>query len=200
MGKIMLGLKSCLLSAVAGTLLLTVGGCAKKAKKEFKERETRVTIQELEQRTFRERIPLQGIISPKEYAMISAKISGTLELLKVSEGDRRKAAVDKITDLGQVTVKAGIHPAEHQHQALGLSPRQIEHAAQQVLARRKCDLLARVAAAVDIVIGQLKGTDGRGARKDQLKCHRRPRHGQDHIGKDSRDENSAHPPDSLLGF
>ncbi|MBE6391093.1 MAG: efflux RND transporter periplasmic adaptor subunit [Lentisphaerae bacterium] len=110
MGKIMLGLKTCLLSAVAGTLLLTVGGCAKKAKKEFKERETRVTVQELEQRTFRERIPLQGIISPKEYAMISAKISGTLELLKVSEGDRRKAGdvlfgIDRQVLKNQVVVK-----------------------------------------------------------------------------------------------
>lgn len=106
----MLKLRDCFLSAVAGTLLFTAGGCAKKAKKDFKERETRVTVQELEKRTFRDRIPLQGIIAPKEHAMISAKISGTLELLKVSEGDRRKAGdvlfgIDRQVLKNQVVVK-----------------------------------------------------------------------------------------------
>ena len=100
----------CLLAAIAGSLLLGSAGCAKKEKKSFKERETRVSVQELEKRTFRERIPVQGVVSPVEYAMISAKISGTLELLKVSEGDRRKTGdvlfgIDRQVLKNQVVVK-----------------------------------------------------------------------------------------------
>ena len=57
-------LKVCLCGAVAGVVLFTGSGCGKKEQKSFKERETRVTVQELEKRTFRDRIPVQGIISP----------------------------------------------------------------------------------------------------------------------------------------
>ena len=103
-------LKVCLCGAVAGVVLFTGSGCGKKEQKSFKERETRVTVQELEKRTFRDRIPVQGIISPVEYAMISAKISGTVELLKVSEGDRRKTGdllfyIDRQVLKNQVVVK-----------------------------------------------------------------------------------------------
>ena len=99
-----------LCGALAGVILLSGSGCSKKEQKSFKERETRVTVQELEKRTFRDRIPVQGIISPVEYAMISAKISGTVELLKVSEGDRRKTGdvlfcIDRQVLKNQVVVK-----------------------------------------------------------------------------------------------
>ena len=78
----------CITAAVS---LLAVTGCKnKKQQKAFQERTTRVRVQGLEKRTFRERIPVQGTVSPSEYAVISAKIAGTLELLKVSEGNKLK--------------------------------------------------------------------------------------------------------------
>ena len=52
---------------------------------------------------------MQGTVWPVEYATISAKISGTLELLKVDEGDRRKKGdtlfgIDRQILKNQVTV------------------------------------------------------------------------------------------------
>ena len=76
--------------AAAGIILGSAGGCGKEQKKEVAERETRVTLQPLQKRIFQRRIPVQGTVWPVEYATISAKISGTLELLKVDEGDVRK--------------------------------------------------------------------------------------------------------------
>ena len=101
-----------LLCATAVAALFSVSGCkGKKEKKAFQERVTRVRVQELEQRTFQERIPVQGIVSPAEYATISAKISGTLEMLKVSEGDHLKTddvlfGIDQQVLKNQVVVKA----------------------------------------------------------------------------------------------
>ena len=66
------------------------GGCSKERQKNVAEREIRVTLQPLQKRIFRRQIPVQGTVWPVEYATISAKISGTLELLKVDEGDTRK--------------------------------------------------------------------------------------------------------------
>ena len=85
-------------------------GCKNKEKKEFRERSVRVSVQELTKRTFRKRLPIQGTVSAVEYAMISAKISGTLELLKVSEGDHRKTGdvlfgIDRQVLKNQVVVK-----------------------------------------------------------------------------------------------
>ncbi len=76
------------ISAAAAMLVLC--GCAEE-KKSYKERTTRVMVGKLEKRTFRQQIPLQGTVMPVEHAVISAKISGTLETFKVDEGDRRKA-------------------------------------------------------------------------------------------------------------
>ena len=68
-----------LLCVTAVAALFSVSGCkGKKEKKAFQERVTRVRVQELEKRTFQERNPVQGIVSPAEYATISAKITGTL--------------------------------------------------------------------------------------------------------------------------
>ena len=70
-----------LLFTAAGVLFGAGAGCSKEQKKQVVERETRA---------FRRQIPVQGTVWPVEYATISAKISGTLELLKVDEGDVRK--------------------------------------------------------------------------------------------------------------
>ncbi len=100
------------LCITAAASLLAVTGCkGKKQQKAFQERSTRVRVQELEKRTFRERIPVQGTVSPAEYAVISAKIGGTLELLKVSEGDMLKKGdvmfgIDRQVLKNQVVVKA----------------------------------------------------------------------------------------------
>ena len=71
-------------------LVISGSGCAKKLQKDVREREIRVTLEPLQKRIFRRQIPVQGTVWPVEYATISAKISGTLELLKVDEGDTRK--------------------------------------------------------------------------------------------------------------
>ena len=61
-------------------------GCEKK-QIVVREKTTRVHTGKLEKRLFQQRIPLQGTVQSVEFATISAKISGTLELLKVDEGD-----------------------------------------------------------------------------------------------------------------
>ena len=75
-----------------------------------KEKTTRVNISKLQKRIFRQRIPLQGTIQPVEFATISAKIGGTLEMLKVSEGDKVKKGdllfgIDRQVLKNQVVVK-----------------------------------------------------------------------------------------------
>ena len=98
-------------ASVIAALALTVSltGC-KKSVKSVSERKIRVNVQQLEKRTFRQTIPLQGTVKPVEHATISAKISGTLELLKVSEGDRLKTGdilfgIDQQVLKNQVVVK-----------------------------------------------------------------------------------------------
>ena len=73
----------------AAILLLPIlfCGCTEKSTGKVVERETRVTVQPLEKRIFRHQIPVQGTVTPVDHAVISAKISGTLEMLNVSEGD-----------------------------------------------------------------------------------------------------------------
>ena len=85
-------------------------GCGKKAQKVVKERETRVMVEPLKKRIFREQIPVQGTVEPVEFATISAKISGTVELLKVDEGDVVKKGatlfgIDRKILKNQVTVR-----------------------------------------------------------------------------------------------
>ena len=97
------------LSCIASVGLL-LAGCGEAEKKSIAERETRVTLQPLEKRVFRHQIPVQGTVYPVEYAVLSAKISGTLELLKVDEGDVRKKGdvlfgIDRQILKNQVTVR-----------------------------------------------------------------------------------------------
>lgn len=87
-----------------------VCGCKDNNGNKAAEREIRVTLAPLEKRTFRRQIPVQGTVWPVEYATISAKISGTLELLKVDEGDSRKKGdvlfgIDRQILKNQVTVQ-----------------------------------------------------------------------------------------------
>jgi len=89
-------------------MLLSVS-CNKKTAK-AKERSIRVNVQKMEKRMFREQLPVQGTVKPVEHATISAKISGTLEILNVSEGDRRKTGdvlfgIDRKVLKNQVVVK-----------------------------------------------------------------------------------------------
>jgi len=72
---------------LAAALMLCTSGCANKKAKRSGSRELRVTVGKLEKRTFRRQIPVQGTVAPVEHAVISAKIGGTLEMLKVDEGD-----------------------------------------------------------------------------------------------------------------
>ncbi|MBE6390011.1 MAG: efflux RND transporter periplasmic adaptor subunit [Lentisphaerae bacterium] len=91
------------------TAAFLLAGCEKK-RVEYAEKTTRVTTSGLEERIFRQRIPLQGTVQPVEFATISAKISGTLELLKVDEGDKIKKGdilfgIDRQVLKNQVVVK-----------------------------------------------------------------------------------------------
>ena len=106
----MLNWKYSLLGVTACSMLIFSAGCKKEKAKTFQERVTRVNVSTLQKQLFRKRLPVQGIVSPVEYAMISAKISGTLEELKVSEGDRRKTgdilfSIDRQVLKNQVVVK-----------------------------------------------------------------------------------------------
>ena len=90
-------------------LLLGTAGC-KKQKAVRAERITRVTIEQPQKRTLRHQIPVQGIVTPLQYATLSAKISGTLEVMKVSSGDVRKKGdmlfgIDRQILKNQVIVK-----------------------------------------------------------------------------------------------
>ena len=90
-------------------LLAGVSGC-KKTKAARPERITRVTVSSPEKRILRSQIPVQGIVTPLQYATLSAKISGTLEVMKVSSGDIRKKGdtlfgIDRQVLKNQVIVK-----------------------------------------------------------------------------------------------
>ncbi|MBQ4329665.1 MAG: HlyD family efflux transporter periplasmic adaptor subunit [Lentisphaeria bacterium] len=96
-------------SILAVSALLLAAGCEKPVM-QTKEKTTRVNISKLQKRIFRQRIPLQGTIQPVEFATISAKIGGTLEMLKVSEGDKVKKGdllfgIDRQVLKNQVVVK-----------------------------------------------------------------------------------------------
>lgn len=96
-------------SILAVSALLLAAGCEKPVAK-TKEKTTRVNISQLQKRVFRQRIPLQGTVQPVEFATISAKIGGTLEMLKVDEGDKVKKGdllfgIDRQVLKNQVVVK-----------------------------------------------------------------------------------------------
>ena len=91
-------------------LLLISAGCGKKAKNVKSERVTRVTVEQVQKRVLRQQIPVQGIVTPVQYATLSAKISGTLEEMKVSSGDMLKKGdilfgIDRQILKNQVIVK-----------------------------------------------------------------------------------------------
>lgn len=95
-------------AAVCGLMLINCS-CSKQVTK-HKERSIRVSVQPLTKRIFREQLPVQGTVAPVEYATISAKISGTLEMLNVSKGDKRKPGdvlfgIDRQVLKNQVVVK-----------------------------------------------------------------------------------------------
>lgn len=90
-------------------LLLAVGGCGRGQHREVAEREVRVRLEPAQKRIFRNQIPVQGTVQPVEFATISAKISGTIELLEVDEGDWRRQGetlfgIDRQILKNQVTV------------------------------------------------------------------------------------------------
>ena len=94
---------------IPAAALLGFSGCRPAAPKTA-ERSVRVETGTLRQRVFRRQIPVQGTVTPVEFATISAKVSGTLEALKVDEGDRRKAGeilfgIDSTVLKNQLVVK-----------------------------------------------------------------------------------------------
>lgn len=100
-----------LLSSIflSAAVILSAGGCGK-SQKAGSERKIRVTTMKLQKRSLRRQIPLQGTVMPVEYATISAKISGTVEVLKVDEGDKCKAGdflfgIDRQVLKNQLVVK-----------------------------------------------------------------------------------------------
>lgn len=85
------------------------GGCKKEAAK-YEEKTTRVHTSGLKKMVFQQRIPVQGTVVPEEFAVISAKISGTLEKFYVKEGQQVKKGevlfeVDRKVLDNQVIVK-----------------------------------------------------------------------------------------------
>ncbi|MBR7121477.1 MAG: efflux RND transporter periplasmic adaptor subunit [Lentisphaeria bacterium] len=93
---------------LAGILFLAAG--CEKQQVRTEEKTTRVTLANLEKRIFQQRIPVQGTIQPVEFATISAKISGTLEVLQAEEGDVVKKgdllfSIDRQVLRNQVVVK-----------------------------------------------------------------------------------------------
>lgn len=101
---------SIFLLLVASTMFLTTACNKNKKTKTYKEREIRVELSKLQNRIFRRQIPVQGTVESVQYAVLSAKISGTLELLAVSEGQKVKKGetlfgIDRQVLKNQVTVK-----------------------------------------------------------------------------------------------
>lgn len=68
-----------------------VSGCgARKKAAKSKARVIKVSLAEMEKKHFVERIPVQGTVLPRELASLSAKTSGTLDVLAVDEGSKVK--------------------------------------------------------------------------------------------------------------
>lgn len=96
-------------AAVVSAALLTAG-CNKKKEKKVESRAVRVSVQKLQQRTFKRQIPVQGTVEPTAEAVISAKIGGTVEIFKVSAGDILKKGdilfgIDRKVLQNQVTMR-----------------------------------------------------------------------------------------------
>lgn len=97
------------LLVLSAAIVVSTSSCAKK-KKAAKEKTVRVILQSLKAQEFQDRLPVKGTIFPVEYATISAKTEGTLDDLKVDEGDMVKKgdllfSIDRVTLENDVTVK-----------------------------------------------------------------------------------------------
>ena len=89
--------------------LVFSSSCAKKTRA-VKEKTVRVVLQKLKEQKFQDRLPVKGTVFPVEYATISARTEGTLDDLKVDEGDMVKKgdllfSIDRATLENDVTVK-----------------------------------------------------------------------------------------------
>ena len=142
-------------AGLACLMLLSVS-CNKKTAK-AKERSIRVNVQKMEKRMFREQLPVQGTVKPVEHATISAKISGTLEILNVSEGDRRKTGdvlfgIDRKVLKNQVVVKedeinvkeAALKSAELQLKTEEISLQQAKRDYERALTLSRSNALSQV--------------------------------------------------------
>lgn len=103
-------IKGGLLTAGVLCTALFVTGCGSKKSKKVESRAVRVSVQKLEQRIFKRQIPVQGTVEPIEFATISAKIGGTVEIFKVSSGDKIKKGdvlfgIDRQILKNQVTMR-----------------------------------------------------------------------------------------------
>lgn len=93
------------------TALLCVTMCSCRSEKKRKRgKVVRVVLANIQKQVFRERIPIRGTVYPVEHATISARIEGTLDDLKVDEGDMVKKgallfSIDRITLENDVKVK-----------------------------------------------------------------------------------------------
>ena len=92
---------------IAGSVF--VPGCRKAAAKR-PEKTVRVTLGSLKRQKFQESIPIKGTVYPVEYATVSARSEGTLDDLKVDEGDRVKRgsllfSIDRTKQENEVKVK-----------------------------------------------------------------------------------------------
>lgn len=85
-------------------------GCSKKEKKNTAEREVRVQVQKIEKRQFRRQIPVQGTVEPVQFAVLSAKLGGTIEKFPVETGMKLKKGdilyeIDRQVLKNQVTMR-----------------------------------------------------------------------------------------------
>ncbi len=71
---------------IAG-LMLGTSGCAKKKRPPAKNKIVRVSLAKMPEMNFRQRIPVQGTVEPVEFASLSSRTEGTLDILNVDEGD-----------------------------------------------------------------------------------------------------------------
>lgn len=85
MMKISLG-RHLLLLAAAG-MFFGVAGCGKKNTAGKQNKVVRVSLAQLTEQDFKQRIPVQGTVEPVEFAALSSRTEGTLDILNVDEGD-----------------------------------------------------------------------------------------------------------------
>ena len=157
-------------------------GCAKKVKKNTAERETRVKVQKLEKRTFRRQIPVQGTVDPVQFAVLSAKLGGTIERFPVDTGMKLKKGavlyeIDRQILANQVTVrqddikvrkaemkiasaklqsaKANLKSAEQTLKKAQINLKKAEIAKKQAIIKKKQAVIAKDKAILDLKKAEL---------------------------------------------